>query len=65
MYYVTIEAKTTAGRVNVSSDGARVLDINKHLTGIVVRNGNNCSGIFYFQNLISSVIQNNENKIEC
>ncbi|XP_071151404.1 uncharacterized protein, partial [Mytilus edulis] len=43
MYYVTIEAKTTAGRVNVSSDGARVLDINKHLTGIVVRNGNNCS----------------------
>lgn len=44
MYYVTIEASTTAGNVNVSSDGVRVLDVNQNLTGIYVFDGSNCTG---------------------
>ncbi|CAG2200973.1 unnamed protein product [Mytilus edulis] len=42
-YYVTLEAGTTGGSVKVSSDGIRVLDIHTNLTGIVIRDGNNCS----------------------
>ena len=45
-YYVTLEAGTTAGTVNVSSDGVQVLDINRNLTGIVLREGTNCSSKF-------------------
>ena len=45
-YYVTLEAGTTAGTVNVSSDGVQVLDINRKLTGIVLRDGTNCSSKF-------------------
>jgi hypothetical protein len=33
------------GNVTVSSDGIRVLDISTNLTGIIVRDGTNCSGI--------------------
>ena len=47
MYYVTVEARTRGGSVNVSSDGVRVLDINQNLTGINVWDGINCTGKYF------------------
>ncbi|XP_072048763.1 uncharacterized protein [Amphiura filiformis] len=45
IYYVTVEAMTNVGSVNVTSDGVKVLQENSSLSGVEIYDGVKCSNM--------------------